>query len=108
MRMVSHKKHNPPKTGQGDSPRLLSHFLRSLWLVLLVAAPCAAQCAMCRASVANGENAAEMSYTINSAVLVLFFPTLAIIGGFVGLVLKYRHSKGGEMEERRDTEDPTS
>jgi heme/copper-type cytochrome/quinol oxidase subunit 2 len=79
-----------------------------LLTVLACALPCAAQCAMCRASVANGENAAEMSHTINSAVLILFFPTIAIISGFVGLVLKYRHSKGGEMEDRSVTKDPKS
>jgi heme/copper-type cytochrome/quinol oxidase subunit 2 len=77
-------------------------------MMLACALPCAAQCAMCSASVANGENAAEMSQTLNSAVLILFFPTIGIISGFVGLVLKYRHSKGGEMEDRRVTKDPTS
>jgi heme/copper-type cytochrome/quinol oxidase subunit 2 len=85
-------------------PRVLA----AIVMMLAVALPCAAQCAMCRASVANGENAAEMSHTINSGVLILFFPTIAIISGFVGLVLKYRHSKGGEMEDRSVTKDPTS
>lgn len=51
-----------------------------------------AQCAMCKANVANAENTAEISSTINAAVLVLLIPTLLVIGGLVRLVFKYRHS----------------
>lgn len=51
-----------------------------------------AQCAMCKANIANAENAAEVSNTVNTAVLVLLVPTLLVIGGVVRLVFKYRHS----------------
>ena len=104
MKVVSHKEHKQRESDASWMPRVLA----AIAMLLAVALPCAAQCAMCRASVANGENAAEMSHTLNSAVLILFFPTIAIISGFVGLVLKYRHSKGGEMEDRSVTKDPTS
>ncbi len=51
-----------------------------------------AQCAMCKANIANAENAAEVSDTINTAVLALLIPTLLVIGGVIRLVFKYRHS----------------
>jgi len=51
-----------------------------------------AQCAMCKANIANAENAAEVSGKMNSAVFVLLLPTLLVIGGLVRLVFKYRHS----------------
>ena len=55
-----------------------------------------AQCAMCRSSVANSERAAEAAGTLNAAILVLLIPTLAIIGGIAGLVLRHRHAPGAE------------
>jgi hypothetical protein len=48
-------------------------------------------CPMCKASVANAENSDEISATINTAILILLAPTLALIGGLVKLVFKYRH-----------------
>jgi heme/copper-type cytochrome/quinol oxidase subunit 2 len=59
-----------------------------------------AQCAMCKANVANAENAAEVSGTINAAVLVLLIPTLLVIGGLVRLVFKYRHSSNSYVHFR--------
>lgn len=53
-----------------------------------------AQCAMCKTNIANAENAAEVSRTINTAVLVLLIPTLLVIGGVVRLVYKYRNLSG--------------
>lgn len=52
-----------------------------------------ALCPMCQTSLANAEDAAGLSATVNDAVLVLLVPTLLIIGGLVRLVLKYRHSQ---------------
>ena len=49
-----------------------------------------AQCAMCKANIAGAENSAEVSSAINTGVLVLLIPTLAIIGGVIRLILKYR------------------
>ncbi len=72
------------------------HFVKfTLSLAALIVATTVtalAQCAMCKANIANAENAAEVSSTINAAVLVLLIPTLLVIGGVVRLVFKYRHS----------------
>lgn len=51
-----------------------------------------AQCAMCKTSIANAQNAGEVSSTVNAAVLVLLLPTLLLIGALARLVYKYRHS----------------
>ncbi len=59
-----------------------------------------AQCAMCKANITNAENAAEVSGTINAAVLVLLIPTLLVIGGLVRLVFKYRHSPNSYVHFR--------
>jgi hypothetical protein len=63
-------------------------------------APALAQCAMCKSAIANSENPAALARTIDTAVLVLFIPTMAIIGAIAGLVLKYRHYQGGELCRR--------
>lgn len=60
-------------------------------VVLLVkTATTLAQCAMCKTNIAGADNAAEVSSAINTGVLVLLIPTLAIIGGVVRLIFKYR------------------
>jgi hypothetical protein len=46
-------------------------------------------CPTCKASIGDSENYAELSQTVNSAVLVLLVPTLLIICGLVRLVFKY-------------------
>src|SRR5215471_6287060 len=48
-------------------------------------------CPMCKATIANAENPDEISATINTAILILLAPTLALIGGLVKLVFRYRH-----------------
>jgi predicted histidine transporter YuiF (NhaC family) len=48
-------------------------------------------CPMCKSSITNAENAAELSQTVDAAVLALLLPTIAIIIGLIRLVLKYRH-----------------
>lgn len=67
----------------------------NLLLLSAAAIPAAAAqtfaCPMCKASVANAENSDEVSATINTAILILLAPTLALIGGLVKLVFKYRH-----------------
>ncbi len=68
--------------------------LSLLFILLASALPALAQCAMCKTNIANAENAAEVSRTINTAVLVLLVPTLLVIGGVVRLVYKYRNLSG--------------
>jgi hypothetical protein len=58
--------------------------------VIVSASTATAQCAMCKTNIAGADNAAEVSSAINSGVLVLLIPTLAIIGGVVRLIFKYR------------------
>jgi len=68
-------------------------------MTLLASAVVFAQCAMCKATIANSENAAEVSKIINTAVLVLLIPAVTFFSFIIGLVLKFRHSQGGEMYE---------
>ncbi|HMY71995.1 MAG TPA: hypothetical protein PLQ88_09180 [Blastocatellia bacterium] len=72
--------------------RRLAKFLFAPAALLATAINASAQCAMCKANVANAENAAEVSGTVNAAVLVLLIPTLLLIGGLVRFIFKYRHS----------------
>src|SRR5262245_15580820 len=58
---------------------------------LLVAAAQTFACPMCKSSVANADNADETAATVNTAILILLAPTLALIGGLIKLVFKYRH-----------------
>ena len=51
---------------------------------------------MCKSSIANAENAKELSQTVNVAVLVLLIPTISIIIGLAGLIYKYRQPPGDE------------
>ncbi|MFN0109525.1 MAG: hypothetical protein ACKVZH_11780 [Blastocatellia bacterium] len=72
-----------------------SKFAKSIFyvatLIVSVSTTAFAQCAMCKANIAGAENSADVSSAINSGVLVLLIPTLAIIGGVIRLILKYRH-----------------
>lgn len=74
------------------SARFIKRLLLAAVQCLLASASTWAQCAMCKANVVHAQNAAEVSQTINAAVLVLLVPTLLIIGGLIKLVCKYRHS----------------
>jgi hypothetical protein len=58
---------------------------------LVVAAPVAAQCAMCRASLQNN---AALVRGLNLGVLVLLTPPVAIFCSI--FIVAYRHRKGGK------------
>ena len=70
-------------------------FVKSIFhfsvLILLASAAALAQCAMCKVNIAGVENSADVSVAVNSGALVLLIPTLAIIGGVIRLVFKYRN-----------------
>jgi len=68
-------------------------------ILIAVAAAAFAGCPMCKAGIANAENAAEVAATMNAAILVLLAPTFVIIGGLVKLVFKYRHYQNEESSE---------
>jgi heme/copper-type cytochrome/quinol oxidase subunit 2 len=76
-----------------------------------VAATQTSGCPMCKASVANAENSDEISATINTAILILLAPTLALIGVLVKLAFKYRHyvnftTSGSERDTQQRQRDP--
>ena len=61
---------------------------------LLLAGSAAAQCALCQTAVrAGGEQTAR---TMNTAILVLLIPPVAIFCTLFAAVLKYRDRAGGE------------
>jgi len=83
--------------------------------VIIAAAPTRIfACPMCKASVAHAENAGELASTINTAILILLVPALALIGAMVKLVFKYRHyqnyvnltSPGSERDTQQRQRDP--
>ncbi|MEK7830335.1 MAG: hypothetical protein AAB401_04570 [Acidobacteriota bacterium] len=83
---------NNPPTPVGGIREVI--FFRVLSLAALIASTSTAafaQCAMCKANIAGAENSADVSSAVNSGVLVLLIPTLAIIGGVIRLVFKYRN-----------------
>lgn len=69
------------------------HLSRTLFGLLLGVAmgaqECFAQCAMCRASIANSDDPVQASSAVNAGILVLLMPTLALITALVALVLRY-------------------
>jgi hypothetical protein len=65
--------------------------LASTALLVSTSTAALAQCAMCKANIAGAENSADVSSAVNSGVLVLLIPTLAIIGGVIRLIFKYRN-----------------
>jgi len=78
---------------------------------ILAAAPRIFACPMCKASVAGAENSGEISATINTAILILLAPTLALIGGLARLVFKYRNyvnitTSGSERDPQQRQRDP--
>jgi hypothetical protein len=73
--------------------------LKIILLAALVAAlisamciPALAQCAMCKANVANSTNGAAMAKTLNLGILVMLVPPVAIFCSI--FVVAYKHRKG--------------
>src|SRR5262245_4112868 len=90
-----------------------TNLLLLITVVILTVAPQPFACPMCKASVANAENPDEISATINTAILILLAPTLALIGGLVKLVFNYRHyvnftTSGSERHTQQRQRDPAS
>jgi hypothetical protein len=55
-------------------------------------------CPTCKASIGDNENYAELSQTVNSAVLVLLVPVLLIICGLIRLVFKYVNFRSSDSQ----------
>jgi hypothetical protein len=61
-------------------------------VVILVAEPALAQCAMCKQAVASSEEAQRLSKTMNFAILVLLLPPVAIFVGIFGVFYRSRNA----------------
>ncbi len=73
--------------------------LSSAGAILAATTTRAFACPMCKTNIANAENAAEAALTINTAILFLLAPTLALIGALGKLVYNYRHYQNDESIE---------
>lgn len=58
---------------------------------LLLTGSAAAQCAMCRATLAGNPQAAAASHQMNIAVLFLLIPAIVIFTGFFLVMYRYRN-----------------
>ena len=59
---------------------------------LMLTSSAAAQCAMCKATLAGDPRAAAASRQMNMAVLLLLIPAIVIFTGFFVLMYRYRNS----------------
>lgn len=70
--------------------------LLAVFVVLLVFEPSFAQCAMCKQTLENSENAAAAARGTNAAILVLFVPPVVMFIGIFGLIYHSRNKQNGE------------
>jgi hypothetical protein len=63
-------------------------------MVLALAEPAFAQCAMCKAAIENSTDAAAASKGLNLAALVLLVPPVSIFAGLFGVIYRYRNFQG--------------
>jgi hypothetical protein len=68
------------------------------------AAAQALACPMCKTNIINAENGAETATTINTAILFLLIPTLALIGWLIKIAFTYRHYHYQNDEQAHETE----
>lgn len=69
--------------------------LLAVCVILLAFEPGFAQCAMCKQTLENSENAAAARGT-NAAILVLFLPPVLMFIGIFGLIYRSRNKQNGE------------
>ena len=70
-------------------------------LVLLTFEPALAQCAMCRQTLENSEQAEAAARGMNAAIIIMFFPPVIMFIGIFGLI--YRFGKRQKEEEEFDS-----
>ena len=63
-------------------------------LMLAIADPSFAQCAMCKAAIENSTDSAAASKGLNLAALVLLIPPVSIFAGLFGVFYRYRNVQG--------------
>jgi hypothetical protein len=76
----------------------LGRILATLAVVLLRTITGFGLCPTCKATIGDSANSAELSQTVNSAVLVLLVPTLLIICGLIRLVFKYVNFRSSDSQ----------
>jgi hypothetical protein len=70
--------------------------LLAVFVILLAFEPGLAQCAMCKQTLENSENAAVAARGTNAAILVLFVPPVVMFIGIFGLIYHSRNKQNGE------------
>jgi len=76
--------------------RSLFVFLAVCVVLLFAFEPAFAQCAMCKQTLENSENAATAARGMNAAILVLFLPPVMMFIGIFGLIYRSRNKHDGE------------
>lgn len=74
--------------------RTLLIFAVAVGVMLVVADPTFAQCAMCKAAIENSSDAAAAAKGLNLAALVLLIPPVSIFAGLFGVIYRYRNVQG--------------
>jgi hypothetical protein len=64
--------------------------LLAVCVILLAVEPSFAQCAMCKQTLENSENAAAAAQGTNAAILILFLPPVVMFIGIFGLIYRSR------------------
>ena len=70
--------------------------LLAVCVILLAFEPGFAQCAMCKQTLENSENAAAAARGTNAAIVVLFLPPVLMFIGIFGLIYRSRNKQNGE------------
>jgi hypothetical protein len=65
-------------------------------ILLFAFEPAFAQCAMCKQTLENSENAPAAARGMNAAILVLFLPPVVMFLGIFGLIYRFRNKQNGE------------
>jgi hypothetical protein len=64
-------------------------------ILLFTFEPTFAQCAMCKQTLENSDNAATAARGMNLAILVLFLPPVMMFLGIFGLIYRFRNKQNG-------------
>ncbi len=71
-------------------------------IVLALAGPSFAQCAMCKAAIEGSTDAAAAAKGLNLAALVLLVPPVSIFAGLFGVIYRYRNFQGRREQSTRE------
>jgi hypothetical protein len=71
-------------------------FLAVCVMLLFAFEPAFAQCAMCKQTLENSEQAVTAARGMNAAILILFLPPVMMFVGIFGLIYRSRNKQNGE------------